>query len=204
MSTRPATPQCSGVPRPPAPTNPTACESSTIVSAPWRSARSQIDFKVGDDAVHREHAVGRDQREAGSRSLRFPELRLEIGHVVVAVAKALRLAEADAVDDARVIQFVADHGILLAEQRLEEPAVGVEAAPVQDGGVGPEKRSERAFERRVDALRAADEAHRRHSEAVAGEPFSGGTDKPRIVGESQVVVGAEIEHPRPALELDLG
>ena len=51
---------------------------------------------------------------------RFAELRREVGHVVVAVAKAPRLAEADAVDDARVIQFVADHGILFAEQRLEK------------------------------------------------------------------------------------
>ena len=42
MSTRSITPQCSGVPRPPGPTKPTACESSTITIASYRSARSQI------------------------------------------------------------------------------------------------------------------------------------------------------------------
>ena len=55
-------------------------------------------------------------------------LRLQIGHVVVAVAEALRLAQADAVDDAGVVQLVADDRVLLAEQRLEQAAVGVEAA----------------------------------------------------------------------------
>ena len=38
----PMTPQCSCVPRPWAPTKPTACESSTSTSAPYSSARSQI------------------------------------------------------------------------------------------------------------------------------------------------------------------
>ncbi len=42
MSTRPATPQCSGVPRPVGPKKPVAWLSSTITSASWRSARSQI------------------------------------------------------------------------------------------------------------------------------------------------------------------
>ena len=50
---RPATPQCSGVPRPPAPMKPVACESSTITSASYLSARSQISRERRDAAVHR-------------------------------------------------------------------------------------------------------------------------------------------------------
>ena len=57
-------------------------------------------------------AVGRDQSEA--RAFRRLQLRLEIGHVVVLVAKALRFAEPDAVDDAGVIQFVANDRVLRA------------------------------------------------------------------------------------------
>ena len=42
MSTRSATPASSGVPRPSAPTKPTACESSTITSASCCCASAQI------------------------------------------------------------------------------------------------------------------------------------------------------------------
>ena len=42
MSTRSMTPKSSGVPRPPTPMKPTACESSTKTRAPNSSARSQI------------------------------------------------------------------------------------------------------------------------------------------------------------------
>ena len=159
--------------------------------------------QIGDDAVHREHAVGRDQLEARAGGVGLGELRFEIRHVVVAIAVALRLAEPDAVDDARVIQFVADDGVLFAQQRLEQPAVRVEAARVEDGVVGAEERGERRFERRVHALRAADEAHRRHPVAVPVETVARGGDEPRIVGESEVVVGAEIDDRGAARELDL-
>ena len=81
--------------------------------------------EVGDRAIHREKAVGRDQAEA--RAVASLQLRFEIGHVVVFVTKALRFAEPDAVDDAGVIEFIADDGVFCAEQRLEQTAVGVEA-----------------------------------------------------------------------------
>src|SRR5690606_38489718 len=50
----------------------------------------------GDVAVHAEHAVGRDQ--ARSRALRLLQAAFEVLHVAVAVAQALRLGQADAVD----------------------------------------------------------------------------------------------------------
>src|SRR5262249_18068389 len=83
--------------------------------------------QVGDDAGHREHAVRCDELEARARGVGFAEPRFEVGHVVVAIAIALRLAQPDAVDDAGVIELVADDGVFFAEQRLEEATVGVEA-----------------------------------------------------------------------------
>ncbi len=80
------------------------------------------------------------------------------------------------------------------EQRLEQAAVGVEAARIEDGVVGPQKRGERRLELLVHALRAADEAHRGHAEAVAIEAVLRRADEPRDVGEPEVVVGAEVEH----------
>ena len=73
--------------------------------------------EVRDCAVHRETTVSRNQSEA--RILRGAELRLQICHVVVFIAKPLRFAEANAVDDAGVIQFIADHRVFLGEQRFE-------------------------------------------------------------------------------------
>ena len=55
------------------------------------------------------------------------------------VAKPLRFAEPDAVNDRRVIQFVADHGVFRAEQRFKQAAVGVEADGIKDRVFGPEK-----------------------------------------------------------------
>ncbi len=81
--------------------------------------------QVRDRSVHRETAVGRDQSKA--RVFGRAQLRFEIGHVVVLVTKALRFAEADAVDNAGVIQLVTDHRVLVGEQRFEQTAIGVEA-----------------------------------------------------------------------------
>ena len=84
------------------------------------------DFgQLGQVAVHREHAVGRDQPQPAPCCL-FQFL-FELGHVGVPIAHALRLTESDAVNDAGMIQLVAQHGVLVGEQRLEEPAVRVEA-----------------------------------------------------------------------------
>src|SRR5436190_635547 len=52
-----------------------------------------------EGAVHGEHAVGRDHLDARAGRRRRVEPCGEISHVDVLVAVALRLAEADAVDD---------------------------------------------------------------------------------------------------------
>jgi hypothetical protein len=125
--------------------------------------------QVRDHTVHREHAVGGDEPVAGAG--RVAQALLELHHVVaiveVVVAHALRLAEADAVDDAGVVQAVADDAILLVEDGLEQAAVGVEARRVEDGVVGAQERTERGLQLLVHGLRAADEPHRRHAVAVA-------------------------------------
>ena len=86
--------------------------------------------QVGDGAVHREDAVGGDEPEA--RAAGFLQPRFEVGHVVVAVAQPLGLAESDAVDDRGVVQLVGNDGIVGPQQGLEQAAVGVEARGVED------------------------------------------------------------------------
>src|SRR5207249_11026770 len=61
--------------------------------------RKVADLRQGRHvAVHREHAIGHHHPE--TRTCALLELALEVLHVAVRVAKTLRLAEADAVDDA--------------------------------------------------------------------------------------------------------
>jgi len=87
--------------------------SSIIVRASYFSERSTIDFKSAIVPSIEKTAVGRDQTKSVRAS--FLQLRLEVGHVVVFVAKALRFTEPDAVDDRRVIQFVTDDGVFFGE-----------------------------------------------------------------------------------------
>src|SRR5215469_5496628 len=108
-----------------------------------------------DVTVHGEHAVGGD--EAASRVGASPELSFEVGHVAIAVAQPSGLAQPDPVDDGGMVQFVADDGVLLAEQRLEQPAVGVEAGGVQDGVLGTEKAGDALLKLLVHVLGTADE-----------------------------------------------
>ena len=52
----------------------------------------------------------------------------------------------------------------------------------------------------MHALRAADEAHRGDPVAIAGERIVRGLQHRGMVGKSQVVVGAEIDHLAPVGE----
>ena len=107
---------------------------------------------------------------------------------------ALGLAEADAVDDRGVVERVGDDRVLLAEQRLEEAAVGVEARPVEDGVVGAEEAGDGLLQALVEVLRAADEAHAGEAEAVRVEGLLRGGEHRGVRGEAEVVVGAEVQH----------
>ena len=79
----------------------------------FRGERMDL-VELGDDAVHREHAVGGDELEARAGGIGFLEFRFEVGHVVVGVAEALGLAEAHAVDDRGVVERIGNDGVLLA------------------------------------------------------------------------------------------
>ena len=58
----------------------------------------------------------------------------------------------------------------------------------------PRNGRDRRLELLVQLLRAADEAHRGHAVAVAVERVLGGVAQFGVVGEAEVVVGAEVQH----------
>ena len=88
------------------------------------------------------------------------------------------------------------------EQRLEDAAVGVEAGAVQDRVLLAEEGGQPRLELLVHLLGAADEADRGHAEAPAVERLLGGGDDLGVVGQAEVVVGAEVQTSRPPATRD--
>ena len=157
--------------------------------------------ELGEVAVHREDAVGRDEPVPGIRASREP--RLELVHVAVRVPLPPRLAEPDPVDDRGVVELVGDHRVALVEQRLEHAAVGVEARREQDRVLRPEEGRQPFLQLAVERLRPADEPHGRHPVAPAVEGLVGRRDHLRVVREAEVVVRAEVEQLAAALDVDV-
>jgi hypothetical protein len=131
------------------------------------------------------------------------ELLLQVRHVAVGVAVALGLAQAHAVDDRGVVERVGDDRVVLVEQGFEQAAVRVEARGVQDRVLRTEEGRDRLLELLVQVLRAADEAHAGHAEAVRIQRVLGRRDHVGMVGQAQVVVRAEVQHRAAVGERDL-
>ena len=148
--------------------------------------------QVGDDAVHGKHAVGGDELDARAGGLFQPGA--QIGHVVVLVAQALGLAQAHAVDDRGVVEFVGNDRVLRPQKRFKQAAVGVETAGIEDGVLHAEETGQPRFQFAVQPLRAADKAHAGKAKAPAVVACLGGGDQFRAVGQPQIVVGAEVQN----------
>ena len=155
----------------------------------------------GHVAVHREHTIGADQAETLCLSLL--QAFLQFGHVGVGIAVTLGLAQAHAVDDRCVVEGIRDDGILFVENRTEKTTVGIEAGRIENGVFGVEIFRDGFLQLLVDVLGTADEAHRRHAEAALVHHVLGTFNQTAVVGQAEVVVGAEVQHFFP-LHLDGG
>jgi len=65
----------------------------------------------GDVPVHAEDPVGHHQDPAGAAAAGLGEPLLQAWHVLVGEEVTPRLGEPDPVDDAGVVELVADHGV---------------------------------------------------------------------------------------------
>ena len=122
--------------------------------------------QLGEIAIHGEHAIGDDDDAAGAGTARLLQLLFEIVHVAIGEAVALGLGQADAVDDRGMVQGIGNDGILLAEQRLEHRAIGIETGGEEDGVIHAEIVGDAALQRLVNVRRTANETHRSHAQAV--------------------------------------
>lgn len=110
------------------------------------------------------------------------------------VAQALGLAKPDAVDDAGVVQLVGDDGVVSSQASFEEAGVGVESTWIEDSIIHLMEVSNPALEILVDILCPANEADGRHAETMGVKGVLGCLDDAWVIGESQVVIGAKVEH----------
>src|SRR5579883_2676020 len=115
---------------------PTACESSTMTSALYLSAKSQIS---------RSFAIWPSMEKTPSVAImriRAPDACLSCSSrsfMSPLRSKSLRLRKPYAVNDAGVVQLIGNHSVLLLEQCLKQPAIGVKTGTVEDRVLCPEK-----------------------------------------------------------------
>ena len=92
-----------------------------------------------------------------------------------------------------MVEAVGDDGVPVAEQRLEHAAIGVETGREHDRVRLLEVLGDRLLEFAMQRLRAANEAHRRHAKAELVHGAAGRGDDIGVIGEAEVIVGAEID-----------
>ena len=92
-----------------------------------------------------------------------------------------------------MVERIGEDSVLLAQDRLEQTSIGVEAARIEDGVFGIEEMRYPRFQQLVFLLGATDETNRRQAVAVAVERLLGRADEVLTVGQAQIIVGAEIQ-----------
>ena len=156
----------------------------------------------GEVTIHGEHAIGGNQSIAATLS--GLQLLFEVGHIIIAVAITLSLAQPDAVDDAGMVELIRDDGVLFREQCFEQTAVGIEARAVEDGVIGTEETADPLFQGVVDRLCAADEADGGHTVTPAIECFAGSLHDGRVISQPQIIIGTKIHNLTGIGESDAG
>ena len=103
-----------------------------------------------------------------------------------------------------MVEGIRDNGVIGREKGLEHTAVGVEAGGIEDGVLRMEIVCDGLFQLLVDILGAADEADGGHAVATLVHGLLGGLDEAGIVGQAQIVVGAEVEGLAAVFQTDHG
>ena len=114
------------------------------------------------------------------------------------VAMDRRAAQPAAVDDARVVQAVAQHRILRTDQATDRPDVREIAAAEDECGLRSLEVREFLLQRGVPPVRADDQSRRGRAASPARRACRRVDDR-GMTRESEVVVGRQIEEPAAAL-----
>ncbi len=145
-------------------------------------------------AVHAEHPVGDDHRPAIAAALVVFNHPAQVVGVAVRVAQDAGPGKPAAVDDAGMVELVRVDDVVLADQRRDGPQVGVESGLESDRRLDALELRHAALELEVQAQRAGDRANGGGPDAVLIDGALGGRGQPRVVGQAEVVVRAEVEN----------
>src|ERR1700723_4200649 len=103
-----------------------------------------------------------------------------------------------------MIQLIGYDGVLRVEERFKQTSVGVKARAVEDRVFHPEEFTQAQLQFFVNLLRTADEGHRRQSVAPAVKRLVRCLDYFRVVGKSEIIIGAQIQDGLLVGQIDSG
>ena len=110
-------------------------------------------------------------------------------------SKSLCFAEPDAVDYAGVVERITDDGVALIEQHLEQTPVRIKTGAIENGVLRVKKGADRLLEVLMDSVCSTDKTHGCHTIAVLFEAAGSSFDDAGMIGETQVIVGTEVQDP---------
>ena len=153
-------------------------------------------------AAHAEHAVGHDDRAGAVLRRRF-EATLKLAHVEVLVDVLFGWSrQRDRVDDAIMVEFVADdRGLVGDERRDYAHDRGISRGEQHSRRPGVEGR-EPPLQRDVRRPCSADEAHRAGADAIARGGRFLRRDHFRAQRHAEIIVGIHAQERRLALAFD--
>ena len=147
-------------------------------------------------AVHAEGAVADDQpppAAAGNRG-QFP---FKVRRFEVIEPGKRRPADPAAIQKRSMVQAVFEHEVPNAQQRVDDTYVGAVAAGVQQGPRAAGKVGKRSFQLLVSGTMPADQVRGARTHAPALDSRLEGFGDPRVCGQPEIVVAAEIHQAPP-------
>ena len=145
-----------------------------------------------DVAVHGEDAIGDEQLFAGL-VFHAGEFFFGVGDVLVFEDENLGARETRTVDDGGMVQSIRDDEIFLAQNRGDGAGVGGESGLKDHAGFDVLEAGNLFLQLHVDLHGSGDGAHRSGSDAVFARGFECGLAQLGMRGQSQIIVGSEID-----------
>jgi hypothetical protein len=153
-------------------------------------------------AAHAEDAVGHDDRTAACLR-REPKRSLELAHVEMFVDVLLGWPrKRDSIDDAVVIEFIADHRRLVGHEGRDEPHHRGIGRRIQHGARAAVEGSETPLQRDVWGPGSADEADRTGASAIGGGRALLGLDDLGTQRHAEIAVGIHAQEWGVSLTLN--
>ena len=150
----------------------------------------------GEVAIHTEHPIGDEERTGSLRSVSVVRCERCAGGCGIAVRIALQVSAAHqpgGVDQRGMVQLVAEQQVVATGECTEHPEVRHIAGGEHQGTGTTGELSEFTLESLVFGAVSADEVRGPGARTVALRRFSHRSGDPRVAGEAEIVVAAEID-----------